>query len=132
MLPQWGHILNNSDIYKLLYFITLKSYNVVYMGWCLTAFVFLKYERWIVVYGAVSYYGFTFLVLWAAFYHTFNHFFRSSSRKLAERIRSCRTATRTNQKIRSLSRIEAIGGSDWQLSKFLVCLENCLELVFYT
>lgn len=83
VLPQWGHILNNSDIYKLLYFITLKSYNVVYMGWCLTAFVFLKYERWIVVYGAVSYYGFTFLVLWAAFYHTFNHFFRSSSRKLA-------------------------------------------------
>ncbi|XP_043646797.1 lysophospholipid acyltransferase 5 [Drosophila teissieri] len=83
VLPQWGHILNHSDIYKLLYFFTLKSYNIVYMGWCLTAFVFLKYERWIVVYGAVSYYGFTVLILWAAFYHTYNHFFRSSSRKEA-------------------------------------------------
>ncbi|XP_017072122.1 lysophospholipid acyltransferase 5 [Drosophila eugracilis] len=81
VLPKWGHILNNSDIYKLLYFITLKSYNIVYMGWCLTAFVFLKYERWIVVYGAVNYYGFTLLFVWAAFYHTYNHFFWSTSRK---------------------------------------------------
>ncbi|KAH8373378.1 hypothetical protein KR009_004577 [Drosophila setifemur] len=81
VLPNWGHILNNSDIYKLLYFITLKSYNIVYMGWCLTAFVFLKYERWIIVYGAVNYYGFTFLILWAAFYHGYIHFARGSSRK---------------------------------------------------
>jgi len=61
----------------------MKSYNVVYMGWCLTAFVFLKYERWIVVYGAVNYYGFTVLIVWAVFYHTYNHLFRISSRKEA-------------------------------------------------
>ncbi|KAH8360525.1 lysophospholipid acyltransferase 5 [Drosophila serrata] len=80
VLPKWGDVLNSSDIYRLLYFIALKSYNICFMGWCLTAFVYLKYERWIVVFGAVNYYGFIFLILWAAFYHTYRTFFRVSSR----------------------------------------------------
>jgi len=36
-----------------------------------------------VVYGAVNYYGFTVLIVWAVFYHTYNHLFRISSRKEA-------------------------------------------------
>lgn len=83
MLPKWGHILENSDIYKLLYFLVMKSYNIVYMGWCLVAFVFLKYERWIVVYGAVNYYGFVVLIGWAAFYHSYRQLVRGGSRREA-------------------------------------------------
>lgn len=83
VLPKWGHILENSDIYKLLYFVVLKSYNIVYMGWCLVAFVFLKYERWIIVYGAVNYYGFVVLIGWAAFYHSYRQLTRGGSRREA-------------------------------------------------
>ncbi|EDW30929.1 GL12606 [Drosophila persimilis] len=42
VLPRYGNFLNSSDVYKILYFATLKSYNIVYMGWCLASFVFLK------------------------------------------------------------------------------------------
>ncbi|SPP76564.1 lysophospholipid acyltransferase 5 [Drosophila guanche] len=80
VLPQYGHFLNNSDMYKVLYFVALKSYNIVFMGWCLAAFVFLKYERWIVVFGAVNYYGFIYLLIWMAFYQSYRHFTRKSSR----------------------------------------------------
>ncbi|XP_017107728.2 lysophospholipid acyltransferase 5 [Drosophila bipectinata] len=83
VLPKWGHILENSDIYKLVYFLALKSYNIVYMGWCLVAFVFLKYERWIVVYGAVNYYGFLVLIGWAVFYHSYRQLARGESRREA-------------------------------------------------
>ncbi|EDW36836.1 GL25842 [Drosophila persimilis] len=74
ILPQYGSILSRSDIYNVLYFVTLKSYNIVYMGWGLTPFVFLKYERWIVVFAAVNYFGFIYLIIWAVFYQTFGHF----------------------------------------------------------
>ncbi|KAH8270408.1 hypothetical protein KR018_009763 [Drosophila ironensis] len=78
VLPRWGHILNESDLYRVLYFFALKSYNIVFMGWCLTAFVFLKYERWIVVYKAVNFYGFALLFLWAVFYNVYRNFVASA------------------------------------------------------
>lgn len=61
-------------IYKVLYFVSLKSYNIVYMGWCLTSFVFLKYERWITVFSAVNYFGFIYMFIWACLFHGYRHF----------------------------------------------------------
>ncbi|TDG44010.1 hypothetical protein AWZ03_009559 [Drosophila navojoa] len=74
VLPRYGETLNNSMIYKALYFVSLKSYNIVYMGWCLTSFVFLKYERWITVFRAVNYFGFVYMLIWACLFHGYRHF----------------------------------------------------------
>ncbi|EDV97950.1 lysophospholipid acyltransferase 5 [Drosophila grimshawi] len=74
VLPKYGETLNNSKIYGVIYFLCLKSYNIVYMGWCLTAFVFLKYERWITVFSAVNYYGFIYMLIWAIFYRGFRYY----------------------------------------------------------
>ncbi|ALC45161.1 nes [Drosophila busckii] len=74
VLPKYGETLENSKIYAVLYFICLKSYNIVYMGWCLTAFVFLKYERWITVFGAVNYFGFIYMIIWVAAYNGYHYF----------------------------------------------------------
>lgn len=76
MLPQYGEMLNNSQIYTVLNFLCLKSYNIIYMGWCLTSFVFLKYERWITVFSAVNYFGFIYMLIWAFMYNGYRYYTR--------------------------------------------------------
>ncbi|XP_062136391.1 lysophospholipid acyltransferase 5 isoform X1 [Drosophila sulfurigaster albostrigata] len=81
VLPKYGETLNNSKIYSILYFFCLKSYNIVYMGWCLTSFVFLKYERWITVYSAVNYFGFIYMLIWACIYHGYRYYRKTQPRE---------------------------------------------------
>ncbi|KAH8307242.1 hypothetical protein KR044_008434, partial [Drosophila immigrans] len=81
VLPKYGETLNNSKIYAILYFFCLKSYNIVYMGWCLTSFVFLKYERWITVFSAVNYFGFIYMLIWACFYNGYRYYRKSQPRE---------------------------------------------------
>lgn len=77
VIPVYGEKLNDSTIYKILYFVCLKSYNIIYMGWCLTSFVFLKYDRWMTVYGAVNYFGFIYMILWVILYKGYRHYKKS-------------------------------------------------------
>ncbi|KAH8371856.1 hypothetical protein KR093_009114, partial [Drosophila rubida] len=81
ILPKYGETLNNSKIYAIAYFVCLKSYNIVYMGWCLTSFVFLKYERWITVYRAVNYFGFIYMLIWAVLYNGYLYYRKTQSRQ---------------------------------------------------
>ncbi|KAH8408074.1 hypothetical protein KR222_008826, partial [Zaprionus bogoriensis] len=74
VLSKYGDRLNNSKVYAVVYFFCLKSYNIVYMGWCLTSFVFLKYERWIVVYRAVNYFGFIYMFVWSVGYNGYRFY----------------------------------------------------------
>ncbi|XP_064545966.1 lysophospholipid acyltransferase 5 [Drosophila montana] len=76
VLPKYGEMLNDSQIYTVLSFLCLKSYNIVYMGWCLTSFAFLKYERWITVYSAVNYFGFIYILIWAVMYNGYRYYLR--------------------------------------------------------
>lgn len=69
-------------IYKILNFVALKSYNIVYMGWCLTSFVFLKYERWIKVYAAVNYFGFIYMIIWACMFRGYRFLVGKESRNV--------------------------------------------------
>jgi len=80
-LPTYGETLNNSKIYAVIYFICLKSYNIVYMGWCLTSFVFLKYERWITVFSAVNYFGFIYMLIWACMFHGYRYYLKTQPRQ---------------------------------------------------
>lgn len=82
VLPKYGETLNNSMIYKILNFVALKSYNIVYMGWCLTSFVFLKYERWIKVYAAVNYFGFIYMIIWACMFRGYRFLVGKESRNV--------------------------------------------------
>lgn len=77
VLPKYGEMLNNSKIYAIIYFLCLKSYNIIYMGWCLTSFVFLKYERWITVFSAVNYFGFIYMLIWACMFNGYRYFLKS-------------------------------------------------------
>ncbi|KAL7734349.1 hypothetical protein ACLKA6_010686 [Drosophila palustris] len=85
VLPTYGETLNNSKIYAIIYFVTLKSYNIVYMGWCLTSFVFLKYERWITVFGAVNYFGFIYMLIWACMFNGYRYFLKKQPREQREK-----------------------------------------------
>ncbi|XP_030370390.1 lysophospholipid acyltransferase 5 [Scaptodrosophila lebanonensis] len=81
VLPKYGEVLKNSRVYTVAYFVALKSYNIIYMGWCLCAFVFLKYERWIVVFKAVNYFGFIYMLVWACIYHGYRFYLRSTAKR---------------------------------------------------
>ncbi|XP_037936628.1 lysophospholipid acyltransferase 5 [Teleopsis dalmanni] len=78
VLPQYGHILNASVPFKCLKFAALKSYNIIYMGWCLTPFVFLSYSRWISVMSAVNYFGFVYMAIWFLIYKIYQFQKRSA------------------------------------------------------
>lgn len=54
--------------FKIVKFVALKSYNLIYMGWCLTPFIFLSYERWIEVCKAVNFFGLVYVVVWFVIY----------------------------------------------------------------
>ncbi|XP_037824589.1 lysophospholipid acyltransferase 5 [Lucilia sericata] len=73
--------------FKILKFIALKSYNLIYMGWCLTPFIFLSYERWIEVFKAVNYFGFVYVAIWFVIYKLIKAM-SAKSRSKQERVAS--------------------------------------------
>ncbi|XP_068148421.1 lysophospholipid acyltransferase 5 [Drosophila tropicalis] len=85
ILPNYGNYFKDKAVYKALHFFALKSYNIIYMGWCLSSFVFLKYERWIRVYSAVNYFGFIYMLIWAAIYHGYFYFFEGPRQQQVKR-----------------------------------------------
>uniref|UniRef100_A0A1I8NPP7 Lysophospholipid acyltransferase 5 n=1 Tax=Stomoxys calcitrans TaxID=35570 RepID=A0A1I8NPP7_STOCA len=63
IVSKYSNIVNTTP-FKLLKIIALKSYNIIYMGWCLTPFIFLSFDRWLEVFRAVNYFGFIYLASW--------------------------------------------------------------------
>ncbi|XP_055922101.1 lysophospholipid acyltransferase 5 [Eupeodes corollae] len=61
VIPKYGDILENSTTCKVVSFVFLKIYNIMFMGWCLIPFIFLSYDRYMHVYSTIGYYGFIML-----------------------------------------------------------------------
>lgn len=76
-----------SSWYSYLKLITLKFYNIVFMGFCLTPFIFLSYERWIQVFHFVDYYGFIWLSGWLIFYIFYKYSHMDNTKKSSHSIR---------------------------------------------
>lgn len=57
------------------------------MGWCLTPFIFLSYDRWLEVFRAVNYFGFVYLAIWFVIYKVYKAM-GSKSRAREERVAS--------------------------------------------
>lgn len=77
--------LVNATPFKLLKFVALKAYNLIYMGWCLTPFIFLSFDRWIEVFKAVNYFGFIYVAVWFIIYKIYKSR-KPSQRKPSERV----------------------------------------------
>ena len=76
--------LVNTLPFKILKFLALKSYNLIYMGWCLTPFIFLSYDRWIEVFKSIHYFGFVYCFIWFIIYKVYK-VMSSKSRNHQER-----------------------------------------------
>uniref|UniRef100_A0A1B0AI88 Lysophospholipid acyltransferase 5 n=1 Tax=Glossina pallidipes TaxID=7398 RepID=A0A1B0AI88_GLOPL len=86
VVPHMGTVVESSW-YSYLKLITLKLYNIVFMGFCLTPFIFLSYERWIQVFHFVDYYGFIWLSGWLIFYFFYKYSHTDNTKKSSHSIR---------------------------------------------
>lgn len=87
IVPNYGGLVNSMP-FKLLKFIALKSYNLIYMGWCLTPFIFLSFDRWLEVFKAVNYFGFIYVAMWFIFFKVYKKIKSAQRRKANERVPS--------------------------------------------
>ncbi|XP_055858144.1 lysophospholipid acyltransferase 5 [Episyrphus balteatus] len=79
VIPKYGDILNNSKACKVISFVLLKIYNIMFMGWCLIPFILLSYDRYMYVYSTLGYYGFVMLASWLIVYNGYK-FSRKSNK----------------------------------------------------
>lgn len=61
VIPKYGDIANNNPMGRVISFLILKVYNILFMGWCLIPFILLSYDRYMIVYYHLKYYGFVML-----------------------------------------------------------------------
>lgn len=63
LLPKYGTILESTYAQAVM-FVLRQIYTLVGMGWCLTPFIYLSYDKWLRMYNIYSYMGFQFLGYW--------------------------------------------------------------------
>lgn len=80
IIPKYGDIFNKNIICKTLAFVLLKVYNILFMGWCLVPFILLSYDRYMIVYNHLNYYGFIMLASWVVFYYAYKFVAKSNKK----------------------------------------------------
>lgn len=61
-----GHLIENNIIAKSILFAIMKFYNIVMMGWCLTPFIQLSYDKWMLIFSNSGYWGFYLFGIWTS------------------------------------------------------------------
>ncbi|KAL5275046.1 LPCAT3 family protein [Megaselia abdita] len=75
-----GRVIENNLFVRGVLIAIMKFYNIVMMGWCLTPFIQLSYNKWMVIYSSSGYWGFYLLGIWTLI-HLFYQFLLNPKHK---------------------------------------------------